>query len=472
MKTQTSILAYDICIIGAGVAGTILAANLAKLDYRILVVDKQLSEQDRIMGELLQPGGVQSLREMGLGFLLDKIDSQKVDGYTLFLKDDYFSIPYDLDKKLAAYSFRNSKFVMQARAYIAGLPNVDLVEGNVKKLLEENNTIQGISYSVPSSKKNIEVRAKLTFVCEGQVSKLRDKTAKSYKKVKSYFVGLVLQNCELPVPHNGHVILTGEAPILVYPISSSETRILIDFPGSVPPKMNEEMVHYLQTKIRNHLPTQLHTSFDRAVMEKKFKGMPNHNLKAMPNKRKKNVVLLGDSFNMRHPITGGGMSAVFNDIKNLFKVIIKYRNLNSSTNINRVVTSYYKNRSKDVANINILADSLYHATITPSLKQASFNYLKNEPNHLKTIKIIAGLDKKKYNLIRHFIEVVVEGINKLNLTPTKKIKLVSKSAKILLPLVMQEGNTRLHRWGTSLYNRFFVSMSSRVYEKNKTKHTE
>lgn len=34
------------------------------------------------------------------------------------------------------------------------------------------------------------------------------------------------------------------------------------------------------------------------------------------------VLLLGDAYNMRHPLTGGGMTVVFNDIK-LWRKLLK-----------------------------------------------------------------------------------------------------------------------------------------------------
>ena len=57
---------FDVCIIGAGVAGGALAAYLGKNNVRVAIIEKDLDEQDRIVGELLQPGGVLQLKEMGL----------------------------------------------------------------------------------------------------------------------------------------------------------------------------------------------------------------------------------------------------------------------------------------------------------------------------------------------------------------------------------------------------------------------
>ncbi len=52
---------YDIIIVGAGIAGCALAHGLSTLprtgtpSMRIAVVERSLTEPDRIVGELLQP---------------------------------------------------------------------------------------------------------------------------------------------------------------------------------------------------------------------------------------------------------------------------------------------------------------------------------------------------------------------------------------------------------------------------------
>ncbi len=66
----------------------------------------------------------------------------------------------------------------------------------------------------------------------------------------SCFVGLVLENCQLPHPNHGHVILANPSPILCYPISSTEIRCLVDIPGQKVPSMaTGEMAKYLKTVV-------------------------------------------------------------------------------------------------------------------------------------------------------------------------------------------------------------------------------
>ena len=89
---------FDVCIIGAGVAGGVLAAYLGKHGLRVAVVEKSLAEQERMIGELLQPGGVIKLHELGLEHLLDELDAQQIEGYGLFMQGDNFKITYPVYK--------------------------------------------------------------------------------------------------------------------------------------------------------------------------------------------------------------------------------------------------------------------------------------------------------------------------------------------------------------------------------------
>lgn len=57
---------YDVVIVGAGIIGCTLASALGKQGREVLLLERDLSEPNRIVGELLQPGGVEALEKLGL----------------------------------------------------------------------------------------------------------------------------------------------------------------------------------------------------------------------------------------------------------------------------------------------------------------------------------------------------------------------------------------------------------------------
>ena len=56
----------DVIIIGGGVLGSALAASLGKRGINVTIIERDLNEPNRIVGELLQPGGVEHLKTLGL----------------------------------------------------------------------------------------------------------------------------------------------------------------------------------------------------------------------------------------------------------------------------------------------------------------------------------------------------------------------------------------------------------------------
>ena len=55
-----------------------------------MLVERSLKEPDRIVGELLQPGGVSALKHLGLSECIEGIDAQAVYGYALFKDSQVF----------------------------------------------------------------------------------------------------------------------------------------------------------------------------------------------------------------------------------------------------------------------------------------------------------------------------------------------------------------------------------------------
>ncbi|XP_065847413.1 squalene epoxidase 1-like [Euphorbia lathyris] len=132
------------------------------------------------------------------------------------------------------------------REKAASLPNVQMEQGTVTSLLEEQWTIKGVHYKTKNGEE-LTAFAPLTIVCDGCFSNLCRSLCNPKVDVPSCFVGLVLENCQLPYANHGHVNLGDPSPILFYPISSTEVRCLVDVPGQkVPSISNVEMASYLK----------------------------------------------------------------------------------------------------------------------------------------------------------------------------------------------------------------------------------
>ena len=68
--------------------------------------------------------------------------------------------------------------------------------------------------------------------------------------------------------------------------------------------------------------------------------MPNRSMPAAPHPTP-GALLMGDAFNMRHPLTGGGMTVALSDIVVLHNLLKPLRNLHDASCLCKYLESYY-----------------------------------------------------------------------------------------------------------------------------------
>ncbi len=431
---------FDICIIGAGMAGATIAAYLAPKGVRIALIDHCYKEKKRIVGELLQPGAVLSLEQMGLRHLLNGFEAQHVKGYALLQGNEKTTIPYPLNQ--SGVGLHNGLFLQQIRASALQNESVTQIHGKALQLLENaKDEIIGVSYRESVTSEIKSIYAPLTITSDGFFSNFRAHLSNNEKTVTSYFIGLILRDCEMPFPQHGHVFLSGPTPFICYPISSNEVRLLIDFPGEQLPRKILLQEH-LESNVTPYIPECMLGSYNQALNKGGFKVMPNHYMAAKPIIRK-GAVMLGDALNMRHPLTGGGLTAVFSDIQILSGHLLAMPNFSNTNLIHEKIEAYYCDRKNANANLNILANALYAVMSNDLLKTAVFNYLQcGGVNAQESIAILAGLNRNHFSLLKQFCYLALFGASNLvrqNISNiSKAIKLLSDATSIIKPLIKNE----------------------------------
>lgn len=238
---------YDIIIVGAGVAGSALAHGLSTLPrskpLRIGLIERSLAEPDRIVGELLQPGGVLALKKLGIDWCLEGIDAITERGYCVIDNGNSVHIPYP--KPHEGRSFHHGRFIMRLREAALKAKGVEVIEGNVTGLIStgKNERIVGVKVTRKcgegSEDMKEELLADVTIIADGCFSNFRNivmGSASVKPTTKSHFFGAILEDVKLPIPNHGTVALVhGYGPVLLYQIASRETRILIDIKTPLPP---------------------------------------------------------------------------------------------------------------------------------------------------------------------------------------------------------------------------------------------
>jgi squalene monooxygenase len=255
---------YDVLIVGAGIAGCALAHALSTLPrskpLRIALLERSLSEPDRIVGELLQPGGVLALRKLGIESCVDGIDAIPVHGYCVFESGKSVQIPYPGTHE--GRSFHHGRFVMKLREAAIKARGVDVIEASVTELIERERRVIGVR---ATRKRNVggeasngpdtaedtvkeQFFADLVVVADGCFSNFRAAvmgSAMAKSTTKSHFIGAVLEDAKLPIPKHGTVaLIKGFGPVLLYQIGEHDTRMLVDVKAPLPSDLK---VHTLTT---------------------------------------------------------------------------------------------------------------------------------------------------------------------------------------------------------------------------------
>ena len=194
-------------------------------------------------------------------------------------------------------------------------PNVSVFETTATKPVTctHNGQIVGVEAKTKGEKDFFF--GNLTIVCDRYNSQFRKEYIRHSVVSRSKFWGLELIDTPLPQPQHGHVVLGKGAPILLYQIGEHETRALVDIPENTPTASVAAggVKSHLRNQVLPTLPKEVQPAFAKALDTGVPKSMPNSWLPPSTSTTP-GLVLLGDAMNMRHPLTGGGMTVAFNDV--------------------------------------------------------------------------------------------------------------------------------------------------------------
>ncbi|KAI7579283.1 squalene epoxidase, partial [Hortaea werneckii] len=294
----------DVVIVGAGILGCAIAVALGNQGRSVILLERSLKEPDRIVGELLQPGGVAALEKLGMRDCLEEIDAIKVFGYDVIFYGDEVRIPYPANvheggsgegqekekdvshtdemrgmkrKRPEGRSFHHGRFIQRLRQKAMQNENVEVFEATATELVRNdyNGQILGVEATVQGETDCFF--GGLTIIADGYASKFRKQFREDTPVVRSKFWGLELIDAKLPMPNHGHVVLGDGAPVLLYQIGTHETRALIDIPDGLPSASvaNGGVKGHLKNVVLPSLPAEVRPSFEAAIERDRLRSMPN-----------------------------------------------------------------------------------------------------------------------------------------------------------------------------------------------------
>ena len=318
------------------------------------------------------------MKELGLGHCLEGIDSVSVKGYEVIYYGQGVEIQYPEnavrsprskgrvgegeDSRPEGRSFHHGRFIQRLREVAMKEQNVSVIESTVTELVKCEHTGQILGVQCLTNSKKDVYFGQLTVLADGYASRFRKQYISRPVVSKSRFWGLELVDAVLPNPLHGHVVLGDGAPVLLYQIGSRETRVLVDVPEGLDTasSKNGGVKRHLRATVMPNLPECVKPSFERALDDGKLRSMPNSFLPPSIN-RFPGMVMLGDAMNMRHPLTGGGMTVAFNDVV-LLKDLLSPEvipDLGNTKLVLKQMQRFHWRRKGLTSVINILAQALY-----------------------------------------------------------------------------------------------------------------
>ncbi len=140
---------------------------------RVLLLERDLTQPDRIVGELLQPGGYLMLKKLGLEACVDGIDAQQVYGYCMFKGGKQAKVAYPVEgysEDVAGRSFHNGRFVQRLRQAASAQASVTVRQGTARRLINGVCLWRGVSCALdnndaqetwPSQKQNMNKNGRM-----------------------------------------------------------------------------------------------------------------------------------------------------------------------------------------------------------------------------------------------------------------------------------------------------------------------
>jgi 2-polyprenyl-6-methoxyphenol hydroxylase-like FAD-dependent oxidoreductase len=211
-----------VAIVGAGPAGAALAYLFARRGIGVVLIERQSDFAREFRGEGLMPGGVDALRQMGLGAELDALPQARMTRLEVFLhgrRELVLSLE-DLPANTPMPRFVSQPPLLEMLvAQAAKFPGFELLRGvTVRDLVYDGERVAGVRVEGDAGVR--ELRVDFVIGCDGRASVVR-KRARLERAREAQSFDVVW--CKLPLPEfmrgaargcigRGHFVICFESP--------------------------------------------------------------------------------------------------------------------------------------------------------------------------------------------------------------------------------------------------------------------
>jgi len=395
------VMEVDVLVAGGGPAGCTTAAAMAQLGLRTLLADAGQDRRKQLAGELLHPVGVEELTAFGFSEVL-RSGGAPIVGFAVVDGEKTALLPY---------APGNRGLGIEHHALTEPLLDILEKRGDVEvrrrtRVALVSDGTDGVEAILTRNGKSERVRARILVASDGRASPLRRALGiTEHHDRLSMMIGVLVDAAALPHPGRGHLFIGGPAPVLAYPISGTQARVMVDLPlGSTPDRVRTEpeilsgVLEPLRQAVLEALQREapLIASNDTRTTEQVYKG---------------NVVLVGDAAGCCHPLSASGMASAVRDARALHGAMSSALN-----DVPAALAAYARARRPANRTRIALASSLYEAFSRDSSEMAAlrsglFRYWERSPTGTRiSMSLLSTRETRMSVMAREYARVVVHGL--------------------------------------------------------------
>lgn len=342
----------EVCIVGAGPGGAMLALLLARQGVQVILIERALTCEREFRGETISPDGVAILTEVGVmpdieahGYIQTKkwqlYENQQKCLDIDFGRFDYpFKYSIDVPQPVLINALLNAAKKYAHFTHLAG--------ARVEQLLEQAGAVQGVVCQL-SDGSSLEIHSAVVVGADGRYGKLR-KMAGLAAKVRPLTRDVLWfmlprpshwgERVKLSILKNQHVVGLPTYPDLL--------RVGFNIPAGQFKQVREQPIQFLHDRV-----AELDPSLAQSVKEQIKSWSDTHFLDVftadVPRWAKKGFVLLGDAAHTLSPVLGQGVNHALKDALDLADVIAEGLAQYPHTILpESVFTPYVKRRKPEV----------------------------------------------------------------------------------------------------------------------------
>jgi squalene monooxygenase len=341
----------DVLVGGAGVAGLAAAAAVQQLGYKVVLVEPGQNDDRRLAGEVFHPPGVAGLGALGLLSAVKCDPAVTVNGFSVWSEGECSRLAYDSvpSHDFPGLCLTHGLIRQRMLTAVSALPNVSIKQGRRVVGVDHSDQAAVTVTVANGGESRTHYRARLLIAADGASSRIARLAGIGVDNRRiSTILGYRTSTKNLPEHEFGHVFLGAETPVLLYPISRHEARILFDIPlrPDRHPRADDclAMLSGLPQPLREEVEAIISTQPKMSVVAQ----ASNTDCSARGR-----VVLVGDAGGSCHPLTATGMTMCVRDALVLQESLAEY-----PTDVLRALQNYESRRKWPQTTRLILAEAL------------------------------------------------------------------------------------------------------------------